>query len=267
MDIEHTKKEFLQKVCADIRIIEEGVNRYRVFTPFTFDDGDHLAITLSQDENGIWRITDEGHTIMRLTYLIDERDLRKGNRQKIIEASLMRHGILEEDGELYISLKDVTPGDALFSLIQGIIQISDVSYLTREIVKSTFYEDFRTTITDIANTILPKKQDLTFDFDWSHPQQDPDGRYSVDCIIRDSGRPVFLFALNNDDKVRDVTINILHFEKLGMDFQSVGIFENQENISRSVLARFSDVCDKQFSQLSGNEERMSSYLNRAIVTG
>lgn len=267
MDIEHTKKEFLQKVCADIRIVEEGVNRYRIFTPFTFDDGDHLAITLSQDNADIWRITDEGNTIMRLTYLIDERDLRKGNRQKIIEASLMRHGIHEEDGELFVPLKEVTPGDALFSLIQGIIQISDVSYLTREIVKSTFYEDFRTTITDIASTILPKKKDLELSFDWSHPKQDPEGRYTVDCVIHDSGLPVFIFALNNDDKVRDVTINILQFEKRGMEFQSVGIFRDQEEISRSVLARFSDVCDKQFSQLSGNEDRMTSYLKRALATG
>ena len=61
----------------------EGVERFRVFTPFMFEDGDHLSVILKRD-NGRWILSDEGHTYMHLTYDIDEKDLQRGTRQKII---------------------------------------------------------------------------------------------------------------------------------------------------------------------------------------
>ncbi|HQC34601.1 MAG TPA: hypothetical protein PLG95_07710, partial [Methanoculleus sp.] len=44
-------------------------------------------------------------------------------------------------------------------------------------------------------------------------------------------RPIDIFALANDDQIRDTAINILQFEKLGRPSVSVGIFEGQEGSS------------------------------------
>lgn len=63
---------------------------------------------------------------------------------------------------------------------------------------------------------------------------------------------------------RDVIITCLQFEKYGLPFRSMAIFEDQESINRKVLARFSDVCDKQFSTLATNKERISKYLSEII---
>ena len=40
-------------------------------------------------------------------------------------------------------------GDALYSFVQALLRITDVSYLSRERVRSTFIEDFRTFMTRI----------------------------------------------------------------------------------------------------------------------
>ncbi|KAF5037543.1 hypothetical protein DSECCO2_563570 [anaerobic digester metagenome] len=70
----------------------------------------------------------------------------------------------------------------------------------------------------------------------------------------------YTFALANDDGVRDATINILQFEKWGRPSVSVGIFEGQEEVNRKALAKFSGICDKQFSNLPGNRERIVQHI-------
>jgi len=45
----------------------------------------------------------------------------------------------------------------------------------------------------------------------------------------------------------------------------MAIFEDQEQIKRKVLARFSDVSEKQFSSLSVNCERIKRFINEAMT--
>jgi len=87
MSIEIIEIDFRRKVGETIRLAGEGINRFRVFTPFLFEDGDHLAIVLKREPLG-WVLSDEGHTYMHLTYDLDEKDLQKGNRQKIVSNAL-----------------------------------------------------------------------------------------------------------------------------------------------------------------------------------
>ena len=256
MNLESIKVSFREKVSNKIRIQQEGINRFRVLTPFMFDDGDHIPVVLRSDDDRIV-LTDEGHTYMHLTYWMKEKNLLTGTRHTIISNALSAFGVRDIDGELILEVPDHQYGDALFSFIQAILKISDVAFLQRERVQSLFMEDFRSLLLETVD-----KERITFD--WNDPERDPQGKYVIDCRINGTSDPLYISALNNDRKTRDATIALLRFEKWGNPFQSVAIFENQEVINRKVLARFTDVCDRQFPSITTSQDRIQKFLNASI---
>lgn len=246
------EREFRRQVGESVDLLAEGTDRWQVFTPFHFDDGDHFVVILKQEGDG-WYLTDEAHTFMHLSYQFEERDLQSGTRQKIIATVLSRFGVEDRDGELRLAVSGNRYGDALFSFVQAVHKISDVSYLSREVVRSTFLQDFREVVAEsVTNDRLS--------FDWTFEDRDPQGIYSVDCRVNGLPRPLFIYALPSDARARDATIALLQFEKWALPFRSVAIFADQEQINRKVLARLSDVCGKQFSNLVGNRDRIQRCL-------
>ena len=257
MSIETIEQDFHRKVSQKIRLSREGIERFRVFTPFLFDDGDHLAIVL-QKQGTRWVLSDEAHTFMHLTRDVEETDLHRGIRQTSIFNALSTFGIEDQGGELVLEVPEERFGDALYSFVQGLLKITDVAFLSREPVRCTFMEDFRALLSDV----IPEERRT---FDWSDLEHDPCGMYTVDCRINGMSRPLFVHGLTSDSRTRDATTALLQFEKWGFRFRSLAIFENQEAINRKVLARFSNVCGKQFSSLVANRERVTRFLNESIL--
>lgn len=256
MATEEIEREFKESVSTHIRLVSEGIDRYCVFTPFMFDDGDHLSIILKRERDK-WILTDEGHTYMHLTYDIAEKDLHQGTRQNIIANTLSAFTVDDRDGELLLTVKDSRFGDALYSFIQALIKISDVTYLTRERIRSTFLDDFNLFIS--ANVPEDRRT-----FDWYYKEHDPNGLYTVDCRINGAPKPLFVYALPSNASTQDATISIQQFEKWELPFRTLAIFEDQEQINRKVLAKFSNVCDKQFSSLTPNSERIVRFLEESM---
>lgn len=250
------KEAFLRSLCSPFDLIESGADRYFVDTPFIHDDGDALRILLKQKGQD-WRLSDEGSTLMRLTYYIDPADLKKGNRKQIIDRVLLAHGIQRSGDELFLPIQGQNYGDALYDFAQALIHISDIEFLTRDKVKSTFREDFKHFFT----SAVPRNQRR---FKWHDATLDKQKKYIVDCRIETPGDPIFIFALSSDSQTKDATIALHQFDKWGMQFQSIALFENQESISRKALAQLTDICDKQFSSLEGNQAIITQKLERMM---
>jgi hypothetical protein len=256
MTTDAIEREFKQKVCEELRLAEEGKDRFRIFTPFRFDDGDHLAIVLKREKNQ-WLLSDEGHTYMHLTYRFNESDLESGTRKEIIENSLSEFQVENRYGEFIVKIEQGEYGDALYRFAQALLRISDVSYLSRERVKSTFYEDFRTLIAEN----VPEDR---YVFEWHDTQHDPEGFYKVDCHINNMATPLCIYALPNDNQVRDATISLFQFEKWENSFYPIAIFQDADKVSKKVLKKFSKVCDKQFPSLQENRLEIANYLREVL---
>ena len=243
-------------VSAEVSLLDEGIDRFRVFTPFEFEDGDHFSIILKKRQDS-YIFTDEAHTIMHMSYDMDVSALRRGLRQKIMTNILSNFGLVENNGELLIKVKDNNFGASFYNFVQALVKITDLSFLNKEMVRSTFYEDFHA----LVNISAPKERVA---FDYTHPEFDKEEKYVVDCRINGMPKPLYIFAILNDSKCRDVMISMYQFERWGLKYNSISIFEDQESINRRVLAKFSDIGEKQFSSLISNKERIKNYLSEQI---
>lgn len=257
MDPERIIEDFERSAGREIRIERDTDDRYQVFTPFQFDDGDRLSIVLRR-EGSQWVLSDEGTTYMHLSYDVDPQDLERGGRAKIITNTLSSFGVEDRSGELLLAVPEGMWGGAIFDFAQALTRVADVTFLSRERVRQTFVQDLRYFISER----VPEERRA---WDWHDPERDPEGIYPVDIRIETPDRPVFVYGLQNDHQVDVATIALHQFERWNLVSLSIGVFEDQAEIGRKPLARFTDIVDKGFSNLHGNTDRLNAYLAQAAA--
>src|SRR5687768_4923238 len=114
-------RAFKRKVSAGVKIEQDGLDRFIVYTPFSFDDGDHYVVVLKRDDDK-WVLTDEGHTFMHLSY--SEVDLDAGTRSQVIDRALSSSKVENLAGELRLIVPGKAFGDALFTFIQTLTRVA-----------------------------------------------------------------------------------------------------------------------------------------------
>mgnify|MGYP001589654617 FL=1 len=122
---------FIEQIGTSVQLIADGVGRYRISVPFTFNDGDALVIILKQVGDQCV-LSDEGHTYMHLAYSIEESRLEYGTRRQIIVQALRMFQVQERSGELVLSIEYNDYAEALWSFVHALLKIIDVTYLSQE---------------------------------------------------------------------------------------------------------------------------------------
>lgn len=223
-------QEFRKQAGSAVELHSDGRNRYTILTPLAFDDGDLFPIVLKR-EGDCWWLSDEGGSLMHLSYKVDEADLRKGTRRELIERTVEAFALENREGELRLRINGQGYGAALYNFLHALAKIDDVRFLSHERVKSAFAEDFR----HFVETKISEEHRYA---NWHHPQKDPGKRYAVDYRVNGRPRPILLFALPTPSKIALATISILKLKSWGVPGEAVGIFENQAKIPPQVTARF-----------------------------
>lgn len=251
------QNSFSEAIGSEVRVESQGSRDARVLVPFDFPDGDRLVVRLRDLGSEAYELTDMGHTFMHLSYDLDIDALESGGRKLLFESIQERAGLQERDGELVLPTRaDVVAGD-LFQFVQALLQISDLRFLSRERVRSTFGDDLK--------DLLSKRFVGRTQFEYSDSEHDPERRYPVDCYINHLPRPLAVFGIGSDTQAGDATITLLQFQKWGRELFAMGIYEDMAKVSGKSIARLSDVVDKQFSSLAGNEVAITDYIEREIA--
>lgn len=228
-------------------------NRIIINTPFRFEDGDVIKVVLKKIDK-CWYFTDEGHTFMHLSY--EDLDLTKPTRKELLDIILRMHYITNDRGELKAEVENDLFGDTLFTFLQGLNKISDLSFTRRDHVKSLFLEEFESYLKGLLGS---KAQ-----FNYNETDKDPKGKYKIDCFIP-ARRPIFIFGVPTVDKCRDATITLLKFATWGSRFSSIVIYEDEEKIPSRAVAKLSDASDKSYSNLETAREGLHEYLTQTMM--
>lgn len=137
-------------------------------------------------------------------------------------------------------------------------KVSDIELLKRETIKSLFYEYFDAFIFAKLKKYVPVKDYC--------PEFDTAGEYPTPyAIMRQNKSPICFYPILSNDRCKEVTIIIQHYELNEFHPDIIVVFENQVSISRITLARLSNLGAQQFATLTGNENRIKDHTERMYV--
>lgn len=224
-------------------------NVYRLYAPFFHEDGDMYSIYLDFGNDGV-TIRDYGNTLMRVSY---DFDISTPNKRNVLRSIVKRNLGELEDGELLIRAKcnESDVQEAVYQYAQLVSKVSNIDILSRETVKSMFY--------DYLNEFMMTKLKGYNVQKGVFPTSDHE--LEVDYAI-EGHRPIYLFGVRGDAKASKTVISCLNFQKQGLPFRSVIVHEDLSGLTGFNRRQITNVADKQFYQLSDFQEQGAAYLAR-----
>ncbi len=225
----------------------ERADGYAIGLPMARRDGDYLTAYVSQDDGG-WRVSDKGSTLMRLSYENDLDKLLSGAREKLFNTVLVESGLKEDDGELYITVPADALPKGLFALGQGTIRVEDLGLWTRGRIESTFYEDLGGILADVAGVDQVVEG-------YTVPGVPDGANYPVDYYIKTPGRPLYIFGVLNKDKARLTTIILQHLAAHAKNFESMVIYADVDEIPKQDQKRL----------MSAANDAVPSIADRSVI--
>ncbi|BBM88461.1 hypothetical protein COTS27_00140 [Spirochaetota bacterium] len=238
--IKALQEQLCRSFCADIKIIRNAGSTL-IETPFSFPDGDSYQIYLNPLARGGFRVSDGGHTLMHLSYENDIDKFNDGNRKILLENIKNEFDVKSEDGEFFVDCTAEEIAKHVFKLGQALTKISDITFLNKARVQSTFYEDLREQLIKIFS-VANIEEDYIFDKLANAKDYPIDYKLSTE---RERYYP-FIFAVHNSDKAQQTTIILERLlrtqqDKKDFEFNSLIVFNDMNTIGGAKIKRLINV--------------------------
>lgn len=257
MALTSLEEQVRNRLQTAVSIEARGLNDYRVHLPFTFPDGDELKMILKKESSGRWELSDEGHTLMFLSYY--DLDLTAKSRESIIDSVLKSHFMKDNNGRFV--MQDIANGDeagAIFTFAQGLLKIGDLSMWKRKKSQAEFLKNFRAAIEDGVCG-----RETTFDY--YDPVNDKDRLYPVDSAVTlHNKRPLYIFGVNSDTKADRSMVTMYHLQRFTPDIPMCVVFAAPDSVRSATRSRVDDAADKTLS-LNAVPERLDSFMKKYEV--
>ena len=248
LNLPQLEKTLCNQLCTQVKIHRRNDNVLMIENPFTFPDGDHFPIYLKESPSGFIELSDSGHTFMHLSYEHDLDSIFAGSRRELLDQILREGNISESDGALSLKVLPEEIAEAIFRLGQTLTKIYDLTFLSRERSRSTFYDNLKILVFELVDeTKIQSRFTPLGTFDGTE--------YFVDYRIEGSQEvPIFLYGVPNQDKARLTTIMLSQFLLKKLEFESVIVYDNQEKISRRDVAWLTNVSGTAVASLNAHDD-------------
>lgn len=211
---------------------EIGSDEFLVHTEMYYDDGDEFHIVLKV-EDGRYKLTDEGHTMMWLSY---EEYNFTDVRMRLLDRIIGQNNVRLDDERINVSVDSVPElGPALASMIQAIMQTADMRHLSRSNVASTFMDDIRSAF---------ESSDLSGMCEFGKRITIQTGETIEPDVFIGVERPVLVFGAYNSERAKEVIINLLLAGTLAGEYRTVVAIDRDAAISQKDRDRLINKADR-----------------------
>lgn len=255
MNTTQLQDRLCRSLCGDVRVQQRKDGLWRVDTPWTFPDGDAYCLYIELAPSGGLRISDQGLTMMRLSYENDIAKFREGTRGRLFSQVLADTGLLEDDGEFFLDSTAEDLGANVMRMGQALTRVHNLTFLNRLRVENTFYDDLREKLQSMVGT------DRLIS-DYMIPNLPNASDYPVDYSVSGCATPLYLFGVPNRDKARLATIVLQHLAKHGLNFNSMIVFQNAADIPRTDMNRIMNAANDMIASIDSDDDLRRKLLKR-----
>lgn len=129
MPLDSTRLQQLlcENLCKEVRIVRRPDGKLMLRTGFQFPDGDRFPIHVSETASNGIRLSDLGHTLMRVSYDHDVDSFLQGARGRLLESIVNESGIGWDGGVLYVECSLESLPNAILRFGQTLTRVYELA--------------------------------------------------------------------------------------------------------------------------------------------